>query len=633
MSLDLQNFLFDKQQDSSVPFELRIFEEPGSNPPRNVAVLNVIRELNFETQTSHRLTIIVQDLQDEYGNGPHSESATITVEVEDIQDTPPRFFYFDSFVDIEEDYGSNTTGLARWGDNHNHHNSRALRIKVLDSLERRLVGLALSAVDGLAYDPEWHSIDEVVANFLASDGDTTPEIARNIIYSISGGNGEGYFKIDQPTDGSDTAKLRRAKTVDSEAPNTTFITLNITATELFENDTETDQSTSQTCVVSVADIDDNDPMFNFDHFTSEVDEDISYGVPLSFKSPGGEETFINVTDADAIAVEDVNGIAKNTATVTVKVNPKNDNFPQWSDPPYDGDPVVNENAPSGTEILTLKATDADRENGDNLWYYLSDRSFTGKELFSVDLETGELSVADGANVDWETFGTNLIIYVVASDEADDPLVSHRNETSFDITILDVNDNPPQFSNIEEIFGSENTNAGETLVGSVRVSDLDQPGTSNTDLEPEIVRIECMLDCAIPGDATGLVELMMEQTSDIIITYIIRFNADMDFAERRGQYEVEVTVSDKGDPMLSTTEIIILHIVDRNDEYFAWSVEHGYIFPVEEVMIASLRGSLNKIRNAKMLNDSFVLQRFQVGSDIINSNTGAEFYKKTKEDRI
>ncbi|CAG0903620.1 unnamed protein product, partial [Darwinula stevensoni] len=209
--------------------------------------------------------------------------------------------------------------------------------------------------------------------------------------------------------------------------------------------------------------------------------------------------------------------------------------------------------------------------------------------------------------------------------------SHRNETSFEITILDVNDNPPQFSNIEEIFGSENTNAGETLVGSVRVSDFDQPGTSNTDLEPEIVRIECILDCAIPGDATGLVELMMELTSDIITTYIIRFEAGMDFAGRRGQYEVEVKVSDKGDPMLSNTEIIILHIVDRNDEYFAWSVEHGYIFPVEEViMIASLRGSLNKIRNAKMLNDSFVLQRFQVGSDI-NSITGAEFFMKTKDD--
>ncbi|CAG0881524.1 unnamed protein product [Darwinula stevensoni] len=553
------------------------------------------------------------DLQDEYGNGPYSERATITVQVVDVQDTPPRFFFFDSYVNIEEDYGSNTT-------------------------------------------------DEVVARFSASDGDITPEIARTISYSISGGNGDGYFKIDPPTDGSDTAKLRRAKTIDSEAPNTTFITLNITATELFENGTETDQSTSQTCVVSVADIDDNDPMFNFDHFTSEVDEDISYGVPLSFKSPGGEETFINVTDADAtmqnrqfqlkivdigggppasqafrlspsgmvpgetivtltvndpslldyeieeyeeyiipIAVEDVNGVAKNTATVTVKVKPKNDNFPQWSDPPYEGDTVVNENAPSGTEILTLKATDADRENGGTLWYYLSDRSFTGKELFSVDLETGKLSVANAANVDWETFGSNLIIYVVASDEADGQLGSHRNETSISITILDVNDNPPVFS-IQEISGTENTKENGTLSGLLTVNDVDQPGTNNTAMDFEIKSIICQSNCVNPGASMDLVKLEIEPTNETTTSkYNIKFVANMDFTRQRGRWTIEILATDKGDPPLSTTQICYLNIEDVNDEgpNITKPEMDGYTFNV--------------------------IESLEVGSPIIDSNTGQEFY--------
>ena len=36
------------------------------------------------------------------------------------------------------------------------------------------------------------------------------------------------------------------------------------------------------------------------------------------------------------------------------------------------------------------------------------------------------------------------------------LVNHRNETSFDITIVDENDNPPVFTSVEVIEGSEST---------------------------------------------------------------------------------------------------------------------------------------------------------------------------------
>ena len=55
----------------------------------------------------------------------------------------------------------------------------------------------------------------------------------------------------------------------------------------------------------------------------------------------------------------MNGEVKNSATVTVTVNGKNDIWPKWGDPPYDNVPIIAENAPSGAEILTLIATDDD----------------------------------------------------------------------------------------------------------------------------------------------------------------------------------------------------------------------------------------------------------------------------------
>ena len=60
--------------------------------------------------------------------------------------------------------------------------------------------------------------------------------------------------------------------------------------------------------------------------------------------------------------------------------------------------------------------------GSTLRYSLDERSFEGRELFHVDPETGMLSVADGADVDWERFRSrngNVTIYVVVSDGVDD----------------------------------------------------------------------------------------------------------------------------------------------------------------------------------------------------------------------
>ncbi|CAG0892344.1 unnamed protein product [Darwinula stevensoni] len=582
------HFTFDKQQDPRGYFELVNIPDPSlPTPPRTVAVLNVIRELDFETQQLHTFTITVQDCEDKYGNPPRTTTGTVTVKVEDIQDTNPRFYIFDSNKNIDENWRDNTT-------------------------------------------------DEVIANFLAKDGDQSLGITRQIEYSIPNGNEEGYFKIERPSGSSeDPAKLKRAKTIDAEALNTTFFTLNIKATEIDENGTETAQSTEQTCVVFVSDIEDNDPMFNFETFTSVVDEDIYKGYALVFNSTNGEYSSITVTDADVsvlnnrfrlrivegppasqafqlsppnivpgqaevilivndtslldyenqdyqeyiitIAVDDVNGVEKNSATVTVKVNGKNDNWPQWEVPPYDREPIVQENAPSGTEILMLKARDGDIGMGNTLRYSLADRSFEGKELFSVDSETGMLSVADGAEVDWERFRSrngSVTIYVIASDEVDDPLVNHRNETSFDIRILDVNDNHPVFANIQDSEADENTRENTILPGSVMVSDNDQPGTSNTEMEFEILRINCTSEdeCANPGDAMGLVKL----------------------------------ASDKGNPPSSTTQICHLHIKDINDETpnIIWPEIDQYTFNVKESLLE--------------------------GSYIFDSNTGAEFYMEATD---
>lgn len=130
-----------------------------------------------------------------------------------------------------------------------------------------------------------------------------------------------------------------------------------------------------------------------------------------------------------------------SATVFVNVINLNDNDPIFSAKSYNAS--VDENSPSGTFVITVKATDADAGNYGKLTYALTGEH---SERFAVAPDTGVITVSDSEFFDHEMV-QDTVIQVVASDGA--PANLKRSVTvPVNVKILDVNDNSPKFNQSE-----------------------------------------------------------------------------------------------------------------------------------------------------------------------------------------
>ena len=94
-----------------------------------------------------------------------------------------------------------------------------------------------------------------------------------------------------------------------------------------------------------------------------------------------------------------------------------------------------ENAGNGDEVLTMATTGDDRAADGG---FEIDSGNTGT-AFAIDAATGVLTVADATAIDYETLATYTLVISVNDGTGDDVT------ESVTITITDVNDNSPVFS--------------------------------------------------------------------------------------------------------------------------------------------------------------------------------------------
>ncbi|CAG5946960.1 unnamed protein product [Menidia menidia] len=160
------------------------------------------------------------------------------------------------------------------------------------------------------------------------------------------------------------------------------------------------------------------------------------------------------------------------SSVSVKVKDVNNNPPEFSRDRYDV--AVSENLAAGASILTLEVTDRD-EGGFTKGHFLY-----ANDTFDINMQ-GVVSLRRDVSLDRET-KDSYILQVVAVDQPTDGL---RGTAQLNITVLDYNDNTPQFPSIPdplqisegdysmekpgEIFAIVPTDADIGLNGEVNVS--------------------------------------------------------------------------------------------------------------------------------------------------------------------
>ncbi|XP_058506556.1 protocadherin-10-like [Solea solea] len=238
------------------------------------------------------------------------------------------------------------------------------------------------------------------------------------------------------------------------------------------------------------------------------------------------------------AIDGGNAPQTGTVEIYIEVLDVNDNMPVFTKDTYSA--VIQENAPIGTTVIQVNATDLDDgANGEVVYSFGNDVKFKIRELFDIEPVTGEITVK--GHVDFEE-QDSYDIDIQASDKGSIPF---RTDKSVIIKIGDENDNPPEI---------------EVASLSSAVSEDSRPGTT--------VALISITD--LDSGVNGKIISYIAEESPFALTPSIQDNM---FAvvtkslldrEQQERYVITIIAKDAGEPALTSEKTISVFVSDKND---------------------------------------------------------------------
>ncbi|XP_054237764.1 cadherin-12 isoform X1 [Indicator indicator] len=204
----------------------------------------------------------------------------------------------------------------------------------------------------------------------------------------------------------------------------------------------------------------------------------------------------------------------------IKVQDINDNEPKFLDGPYVAS--VPEMSPVGAYVLQVKATDADDPtygNSARVVYSI----LQGQPYFSIDPKTGVIRTAL-PNMDREVKEQYQVL--IQAKDMGGQLGGLAGTTTVNVTLTDVNDNPPRFpKSIFHLKVPESSHVG-SAIGRIRAVDPDFG--KNAEIEYNIM----------PGDGGNLFDITTDENTQ---EGVIRLKKPLDF-ETKKAYTFKVEAS-------------------------------------------------------------------------------------------
>ncbi|NXF88839.1 CAD12 protein, partial [Eubucco bourcierii] len=204
----------------------------------------------------------------------------------------------------------------------------------------------------------------------------------------------------------------------------------------------------------------------------------------------------------------------------IKVQDINDNEPKFLDGPYVAS--VPEMSPVGAYVLQVKATDADDPtygNSARVVYSI----LQGQPYFSIDPKTGVIRTAL-PNMDREVKEQYQVL--IQAKDMGGQLGGLAGTTTVNVTLTDVNDNPPRFpKSIFHLKVPESSAVG-SAIGRIRAVDPDFG--KNAEIEYNIV----------PGDGGNLFDITTDEDTQ---EGVIKLKKPLDF-ETKKAYTFKVEAS-------------------------------------------------------------------------------------------
>ncbi|XP_077433288.1 protocadherin alpha-8-like isoform X19 [Vanacampus margaritifer] len=243
-----------------------------------------------------------------------------------------------------------------------------------------------------------------------------------------------------------------------------------------------------------------------------------------------------------------------TINITVIISDVNDNAPVCDHHKYSI--TVKENAPVGTYLLTVNASDSDEGLNGEIEYSLRNklRGLTSMP-FDLNKKSGALSVK--GELDFE----ERQVYELKILAVDKGAVSLSTQCNVVVRVEDVNDNRPKIE-ITSLLSriAEDAPLG-TVVALVGVNDMD------SGVNGQVV-------CSLPEDLPFALKSSPDGQSYSLVTkhYLDK--------EREHLYDITITAKDLGTPSMSSTKVINVDVLDVNDNRPLFS-ESPYTFYVLE----------------------------------------------------
>ncbi|XP_053689361.1 protocadherin-like wing polarity protein stan isoform X2 [Sabethes cyaneus] len=363
------------------------------------------------------------------------------------------------------------------------------------------------------------------------------------------------------------------------------------------------KSASTSVVVTIQDINDNDPAFSPKYYEATIAEDQPPGTPVatvtatdadedsrlhyeitagntrgrfSITSQNGRGLITIAQPLDykqerrfalTITATD-SGQRTDTAIVNINITDANNFAPVFENAPYTAS--VFEDAPIGTTVLIVYATDSDVGVNAQITYMLNDESVNGigsHEPFSINPQTG--AIITSAPLDRETISGYLL--TVTARDGGSPSLSDT--TDVEISVTDVNDNAPQF----KVPLYQATIPEDALIGTsviqIAATDIDM-GLNG--------RVKYTMSSKDVEDGSFIVDP---------VSGVIRTNKGLD-RESIAVYHLTAFATDKGTPTLSSSVEVQIRLDDVNDSPPTFSSDKIILYVPENSPVGSVVGEIH-----------------------------------------
>ncbi|XP_072571150.1 cadherin EGF LAG seven-pass G-type receptor 2 isoform X1 [Paramormyrops kingsleyae] len=250
---------------------------------------------------------------------------------------------------------------------------------------------------------------------------------------------------------------------------------------------------------------------------------ISLALPLDYKLE--RQYVLSVTASD--------GMLFDTGQVYINITDANTHRPVFQSSHYTVN--INENMPVGTTVVMISATDEDTGENSRITYVMEDSI----PQFSIHPATG--AVTTQMELDYE----DQVSYTLAITAQDNGIPQKSDTTYLEISVIDVNDNSPQF--LQDQYQGSITEDVPVYTSVVQVSATDRDSGLNG-------RVLYTFQGGDDGDG----DFIIESTSGIVRT-LRRLDR-----ENVPKYDLRAFAVDKGFPALKTPVDIQVTVLDVND---------------------------------------------------------------------